>query len=124
MGYLVDMSINLYIAKDQLAGLYEAMKAYNEAHNCANAGDVVSELGEWGFESSVNDKTGDIEAIRWAGQKWRDQEDLFILMAPFVTTGSTVRCVGEDAHVWGYEFLNGKLWGTTCQMVLDGTPIA
>lgn len=123
MGYCVSMEINLGIPADKVEAAHSAVKELNASMDNANAGSLVDEFAEWGFDCLVSDKTGAITNVYWEGEKWRNHEVFLITIAPFVRDGSKLTVIGEDGEVWGYEFEAGTIYGTSMVMKRDEIPL-
>ena len=61
-------------------------------------------LKEWRWELY-----NDCNEIHFTGQKIGEDKQLFSTLAPFIKDGSYIVMVGEDAKIWRWHFISGKL---------------
>jgi len=138
MGYYVDMEISdVVIPADKIEGCLKAINEMFEAESLSRGGggtysggaktstsyswvnspdggfkDLGSALNEWRYDSEIVD--GDCRLSYFHGEKLGDDGLLMDAIAPFVKSGGTIDCRGEDGALWRWEFDGEKakeLWG-------------
>jgi len=73
------------------------------------AEDIEGLLMNWRWEDINFDTNGDIDHIRFNGEKLGDDFDLMKAMAPFVEHMSFIELVGEDDVRWRWVFVWGEV---------------
>ena len=68
-------------------------------------------LEEWSWGLEFNED-GNVESIRFDGEKSGDELELFKAIAPFVEVDSFIEMQGENGYLWRYRF-DGK----TCREI-------
>ena len=66
-------------------------------------------MSEWRWPIAL-DKDGNVTEIEFSGEKFGDDELLFVAIAPHVTSESYIMMRGEDDHGWQWLFRDGKLY--------------
>jgi hypothetical protein len=87
--------------------------------------DAILDACRWGEVHFASN--GDIDDIRFQGEKLGDEKELFFFLAPFVEHGSYIEMVGEDDTRWRWVFWRGELREEYPRMVWDYesmTPVA
>lgn len=56
---------------------------------------------------AVYDAEGNIVKLRFTGEKYWNEDDIFAVLAPFVDDGCFIEMVGEDGDKWRWTFQNG-----------------
>lgn len=83
-------------------------------------GDFEKAIGGWGY-SCRSERVSDIEKLAnlseytnikidsFYGEKWGNDESLWLTLAPFIEPGGIVEMHGEDDAYWRFVFNDGKL---------------
>jgi hypothetical protein len=66
-------------------------------------------INAWRYSSCSSDDGDGIQIDYFNGDKWGDDEQFFDVIAPFVESGATIECIGEDDDHWRYVFENGQI---------------
>jgi hypothetical protein len=69
--------------------------------------DILKEAFEAWRWASFDDPDGNINDIRFCGEKSGDCNKLFTAIAPYVEKGSFIEMSGEEGEIWQWVF-NGK----------------
>lgn len=123
MGYNVDMTIDVRIEADKVPAALATLNKYFVEH-CEYPHDSLPDaLAGFGFDTTIAEGADGqaIESMQWQGGKMFESEEMFKLLAPFVTDNSHLTCIGEDGDIWGYEFEGGCIYDTVCKMVRTDT---
>jgi hypothetical protein len=83
--------------------------SWTDTNEYLNASTLEDALLAWGWEAYVSPFNGDIDGIRFLGEKIGQEEILFNAIAPFVESGSYIEMEGEDGEIWRWAFENGEL---------------
>jgi len=70
-----------------------------------------------GWELEIDESTGDVYSIYWTADKVRGQFDLLKAIAPFVTKGSYIQCVGESGDLWQWYFDGATCYAQTPEII-------
>ena len=136
MGYCVDINISglNIVGAENIKGALAAINAMHDPKVLAKQAGGGSSTGErwysWvrnpsdeGFKSLVDamkawrydagmDLEGETPVVTiecFDGEKWGDDEFMYEAIAPFVSEGCKIACLGEDGDQWRYTFNDGKV---------------
>jgi hypothetical protein len=112
MGYRAHQTAGAFCIKSsQIAAALAAVEAWRVRERCVADGatgapserlvELFSEEG-WGLD--VDGQTGDVTDIQFEDEKYRDNEDILRVVAPFVVPGSSICMLGEDDEAWRWYF--------------------
>lgn len=73
-----------------------------------DSNNVVDIFRYWRWDIDL-DQEGNINRIRFAGEKLGDDEVFFKAIAPFVKSGSFIEMVGEDHAMWRWKFNDKRM---------------
>jgi hypothetical protein len=134
MGYCIDqLGCNFFIkAEDKVKALQAVKKLMKLANKIGQGGsygpngkteqwfswvgtaDVLKAdtlekaMEEWRYCPST-DEWGNINSVRFYGEKLGQEMELFKVLAPFVKDGSYIEMQGEDGSVWRWAFKKGEV---------------
>lgn len=146
MGYYVGMEIDFTIPKFEQAKCLKEINSLHTSNNLiryAHGGSCnpegirqrwyswVSNPPENGFSSLVEafeawryeaklQENGDLNVYQFTGEKWGDDEVLWVTIAPFVAPKGFISVYGEDNSEWHYEFEHGLLFEVLYEKVRVG----
>jgi hypothetical protein len=78
-----------------------------------------SAMALWGWPVDVDTATGDIDGIRFDGEKIGQEDEMFKAIAPFVTSGSWVEMQGEDGTLWRWSWCDGVFREQNARILWD-----
>lgn len=133
MGYCITQEdANIFIAKENhekaLAAIKELMKEANtrghggsweggkqkekwfswvDTKEVLGAKDLEEALAGWGFETDF-DEGGNINSLFFNGEKMGQEDEMLMVIAPFIRKGSYLDFSGEDGDHWRFAF-DGKV---------------
>lgn len=122
MGYYVrngftDISIPKEKEQEALDVLKNLVKEHELSWICTDivldSENLVEALREMRYECGYSDSPYDnkeyIVIDYFSGEKWGDDESIFIALAPFIADEGSIEFTGEDDSKWRYYFKDGKL---------------
>lgn len=80
--------------------------------------DLQGFIEHWGFETYLNQKTGDLE-ITGYDRKAGDQDYMLHNLAPFIADGTSMKWRGEEGEMWAFVFENGKMLEKSAKVVWE-----
>jgi hypothetical protein len=117
MGYYIEQHDTCFIIKKK--NFTAVRKALIKAINSSKISDWVniSQINKKGLKRLLEEcrwepafsKAGDIDYIRFTGQKIGNEEELFKTLAPFVEPGCYIEIFGEEDAHWQYQFDGKKM---------------
>jgi len=123
MGYCMRLTdIDFFIPKEKHQECLEVIKALDPEKEetvpdssfmqvCTkeykNAQTLQEAIKTWGWDIETNEE-GDIDYLRFDGEKVGDEKFLFDAIAPFVREGSYIQMNGEDGDNWRWVFTKGQ----------------
>jgi hypothetical protein len=117
MGYCVSISIGgVFIPTKNIDKCLEAINKLNQSYNSPPADDILNAFDDWSHPVSLDGEG--ITVDEFNGEKWRDQDEFYKVIAPFVEPKASefnkeregvIECLGEDGEKWRYIFKDGKI---------------
>ena len=127
MGYYVSMELcNCVIPANRVPDAQAAVQALNEREGVTQYRyhEEAAFLGSrepiikalWAWDYGVEDcPDGSIRLTHFEGEKWRSDERLFDVLAPFLVEGAEIYITGEDHDRWAYRVQGGQLLRGRCE---------
>ena len=119
MGYYVYGGGTMKIKKENFQKVLDTIK---EKYEWVNTETIEDAFSAFGFEPSIDQKSGDMTHCWFPDEKWRGCEEFLESLAPFVENGSHMEFTGEDGEKWRSSFFNGKYYETQGVTTYPGDP--
>jgi hypothetical protein len=77
-----------------------------------------SAMALWGWPVEL-DAAGNVDGIRFEGEKIGQEDEMFKAIAPYVEDGSYVEMGGEDGALWRWSWARGKFYERSAIITWD-----
>ena len=127
MGYCIELINNQFVMKKENFGksLIALKKCFTEENmtisdasgkhfswvstKAALNSSTIDEALETIRYIPIKDENGNIQKLKFTGEKYGDEEIFFNALAPYIEPGSYLSFEGEDGDKWTWKFINGKV---------------
>lgn len=118
-GILEDKQLDAMFAITEVAKDGHAKWSWVDKKSLLDATDIVELMAElrYGVDLVINENKERVyEITDFYGDKLGNEEDIFTILAPFMSNGYLEYC-GEEGDMWRYNFVNGKMIETQGKIV-------
>lgn len=91
----------------------------NDSSQFMNSKSLEDALSVFRWNPEIDDLSGAIFELTFAGENYGNEDLLFETLAPFVETGSQISMVGEDGVIWRWYFKDNKMIKEYGRVVFD-----